>query len=115
MSEFTNKFIEIIQIQCTCNTEEEAAVIADALVAERLVACVQILGPIRSIYQWQGKVERSQEYLCLMKTRQTLFEPVCRRIRALHSYQCPQLVATNITEISPDYRDWLCEETQEPL
>ena len=103
---------DFIQIQCTCPSEDEAAKIVDVLVAERLVACVQILGPIRSVYRWQGNVERSQEYLCLMKTRKTLFEAVSQQIRSLHSYQCPELVATEIVAGSVDYLKWLREETQ---
>ncbi|NOY43367.1 MAG: divalent-cation tolerance protein CutA [Planctomycetes bacterium] len=98
---------DFVQIATTSATEQQAEQIAQALVDERLAACVQILGPIRSIYRWQEKVEQAAEWLCVAKTRRSLFGDVEAKIRDLHSYECPEIVATPIVDGSKAYLDWL--------
>jgi len=104
---------DFIQIATTTATAEQAEQIAQALVTDRLAACVQISSPIRSVYRWQGKVEQATEWLCVIKTRQTLFCTVEAKIRELHSYDCPEIVATPIVEGSEDYLAWLGEQLVE--
>ena len=71
---------------------DEAETIATALVDERLCACVNVVGPIRSIYRWQGKVERTDEFLCIAKTSAGNIAAVKARLPQLHSYEVPELL-----------------------
>lgn len=77
------------------------------LVEERLAACVQILPAIQSIYRWQGSIERSSEVLLIAKTETDKFVDLERRVRAMHSYETPEIVAVPVTAISEPYRKWL--------
>jgi periplasmic divalent cation tolerance protein len=81
--------------------------IARALVDRRLAACVQIIGPIESIYRWQGKVETAREWLCLIKTTRARFRAVAATVEALHPYDTPEIIALPITTGSERYMDWL--------
>jgi periplasmic divalent cation tolerance protein len=91
----------------TTESEDEAKQIARGLVEERLAACVQIAGPITSIYRWEGAVEEAAEYLCLVKTRADLFERVEAAIRDRHSYDLPEIIAVPVERGSEAYLDWL--------
>ena len=95
----------------TVGARAEAERIADALVGEQLAACVNIVGPIRSIYRWENRIERDDELLLVIKTRGSLFEAVAARVRALHSYQTPEVIALPITAGSELYLDWLRRAT----
>lgn len=99
-----------IQIATTTATKDEAQQIASVLIDQRLVACAQVSGPLVSVYHWQGKVDTSEEWLCTLKTRETLFDQAAAAIRAVHSYQCPEIVATPILAASPDYLAWMERE-----
>jgi periplasmic divalent cation tolerance protein len=89
----------------------EAERIAEVLVVERLAACVNILGGVRSIYRWQGAVERADEVAMIAKTTQALFDPLAARVRALHSYETPAVVAWPIVAGDTAYLDWIGAET----
>ncbi len=89
----------------------EAEHIADALVADRLAACVNILGDVRSVYRWQGQIERADEVALIAKTRDALFDRVASRVRDLHSYDTPAIVAWPIIAVDPDYLAWVLTET----
>ncbi len=95
----------------TVGSEEQAVAISRALVNERLAACVNIVGPIRSIYRWRRKVEDDREYLLLIKTRATLYVRVERRVRELHTYETPEVLALTADRGSPPYVNWLLEST----
>jgi periplasmic divalent cation tolerance protein len=95
-----------ILILSTAPTREEAASIAEALVAEGLAACVQ-LSPIESWYRWEGKVERAAETRLHIKTRESLAESVEQRVIALHSYAVPELIRVPIGGGYPAYIDWI--------
>ena len=99
-----------IQITTTTETKEQAQKIANYLVEKKLAACVQICGPITSIYRWKGKVENAQEWLCMIKTRKELFDKVEAAIKKLHSYETPEIVATPIFKGSREYLTWLDDE-----
>jgi periplasmic divalent cation tolerance protein len=103
-----------IQVMTTTATPEDAERIAQALVGRRLAACVQIVGPIRSIYHWQGNVEAGQEWLCLVKSRQDLYPQIEAAIRGLHPYEVPEILALPVTAGSASYLAWLEQETQPP-
>ncbi len=96
-----------IQISTTTETKEQAESIAQYLVEQNLAACVQITGPITSIYRWKGKVENAQEWLCLIKTRDELFEKVEAAIKKLHPYETPEIIAVPVVKGSKEYLNWL--------
>jgi uncharacterized protein involved in tolerance to divalent cations len=103
----------MIVIQTTTATVDDAERIAEALLAEGLAACVQVLA-IRSRYVWNGAIQRDDEQLLLIKTRAELFEPVRARIRALHPYETPEVIALPIVAGDPDYLAWLAQATGQP-
>ncbi|MFN4219155.1 MAG: divalent-cation tolerance protein CutA, partial [Candidatus Bipolaricaulia bacterium] len=88
----------------------EAERIAQALLEKRLAACVQIVGPLASLYWWQGKIERSEEWLCIAKSERALFKQIEETIRALHSYEVPEILAVPIVVGSESYLQWLSEQ-----
>ncbi|MGA2525792.1 MAG: divalent-cation tolerance protein CutA [Smithellaceae bacterium] len=96
-----------IQVFTTTETKEEAEKIAQYLVEQKLAACVQITGPIASTYRWKGKVETAQEWLCLIKTREDLYDKVEKAIKELHSYETPEIIAVPIVKGSSEYLSWL--------
>jgi periplasmic divalent cation tolerance protein len=93
---------------------EEARRIGRALVEERLVACANILPGLESIYHWQGTVAEDKEVLLIVKTRADLVDAAIARVKALHSYTCPCVVALPILAGNPAYLEWLGQETGEP-
>ncbi len=101
---------EYIQISTTTSTVDDAKAIASGLVEQRLVACVQIIPQVCSIYRWQGKVEQADEWLCLAKTHRSLLSQVEAEIGRLHSYECPEIVAVSIEAGSAAYLKWLGEQ-----
>lgn len=103
--------MEAIAIYITAPSEEEGAIIARRLVEERLAACVNIVRHVRSIYRWQEKIEDDTEVLLIVKTRKELFASVRNRVKELHSYTVPEIVALPIVEGTEDYLNWLEEAT----
>ncbi len=100
-----------IQVMTTTDKREDAEGIAQALVEARLAGCVQILGPLTSVYRWQGKIERAEEWLCLVKSREALYGAIEAAIRSRHPYETPEIIALPITAGSRDYLDWLSSAT----
>ena len=98
-------------VSTAVDSEAAAEEIAAALVGERLAACVQVIGPVRSTYRWKGAVERASEWLCVAKTAEPRLEAVVARIRALHSYEQPEIVATAIDAGDQGYLEWIRRET----
>lgn len=96
---------------CTAGREQEARSIARQLVDERLAACVNIVGPIRSVYRWRDAIEDEPEFLLLIKTRASLVARVERRVIELHSYEVPELLAIAPSGGSAAYLRWLLEST----
>jgi periplasmic divalent cation tolerance protein len=91
----------------TVGLMEKAEEIAEALVERRLAACVNIVGPIRSIYRWQGAIEREQEYLLLIKTTAERASELAAAFAELHAYELPERVEVAIEGGSTDYLEWL--------
>jgi periplasmic divalent cation tolerance protein len=91
----------------TAGNREEADKIANALVKRELAACVNILGPMTSVYRWKGKVESAEEFLLLIKTTEDAFEPVRRAVRELHSYELPEFIELGISRGEGKYLAWL--------
>jgi periplasmic divalent cation tolerance protein len=93
----------------TTGSEAEAQKIAHALVERHLAACVNIIPRIQSVYRWQGALERSEEYLLLIKTLKARFDEVQTAIAELHSYQLPECIAVSIEGGSTEYLKWLSD------
>ncbi|GAA0995400.1 divalent-cation tolerance protein CutA [Acrocarpospora macrocephala] len=102
---------EYIEVRVTAGSAEEADRICGAVVGGRLAACAQVVGPIVSTYWWEGQVQRSEEWLLLLKTRAELFDELARSVRAEHSYDVPEIVAVALVDGIPDYLTWITEET----
>ncbi len=100
-------------ILTTLPSRQEAAELAELLVSERLAACVQLLG-IESFYRWEDKVRNEPETLLLVKTRTALFDQATARIKALHRYEVPEIVAMPFTAGSQSYFQWMDEVTCAP-
>jgi periplasmic divalent cation tolerance protein len=99
-------------VYVTASSEEEADRLGTALVEERLAACVNILPGVRSRYWWEGKLVRDTEAVLIAKTRRALFKPLMERVKALHSYRCPCVVALPIEDGNPAYLGWIDAETK---
>ncbi len=97
----------------TCGSEEEAARLARLLVEERLAACVAVTPRVRSFYQWQGKLEESEEWALTAKTSRALFPALLERLKNAHRYQVPEVLALPIIDGNPDYLDWMQRELKQ--
>ncbi len=95
----------------TVGSAEEAASIARDLLDARLIACANIIDGATSLYRWEGKIAEESEAVMIAKTREDLVEKVIGRVRELHSYDCPCIVAVAIVAGNPAFLDWIDEET----
>lgn len=100
-----------IQISTTVAKRSDAERIAKILSKKNLSACTQIVGPITSVYRWKGKLEKSKEWLCIIKTKRTLYKSIEKAIKNIHPYELPEIVATPIIEGSREYLGWIQKET----
>ena len=102
---------DFIQIMTAIGSKQDAQKVANAIVGQRLAACVQVIGPITSTYWWQGAMETAEEWLCLIKTRQDLYERVEQAIRENHPYDEPEILALPVLAGSKSYLQWIVSET----
>lgn len=91
----------------TTASKQEAEKIAQHLLNGRLIACANIIGPVSSLFHWSGKTERAEEYLIFMKSRKDLFGKLSETVKALHSYEVPEIIVLPIVGGSQAYLDWL--------
>jgi periplasmic divalent cation tolerance protein len=103
---------DAIVVLVTAGSEDEGARIVRTLVEERLVACGNLVGPIRSIYRWEGAVEDAVEWLLVLKARAADFPAVEARVRMLHAYAVPEVLALPVYGGSAAYLAWLDEATK---
>lgn len=96
----------------TIDSAEEAEILARGVVDARLAACVQIVGPIRSIYRWEGDVQSEQEWQCWVKTSTDRLDALTEHIKKNHNYDVPEVVALPIVGGSTDYLSWVTDETR---
>ena len=99
----------------TFPSKVEAERVAEAVLAERLAACVNILAPCSSIYRWQGAIERGDEVVMIIKTRASLAERVRAAVKEMHSYSTPAVLVIPVENVDPDYHAWIVTETQGEL
>lgn len=101
---------EFIVVYVTAGSSEEGEKLARTLVEERLAACVNRIKPVQSVYRWQGQVEQSEEELLIIKSRKDLFPPLEKRVRELHSYAVPEIIALPLIAGSAAYLGWLRDQ-----
>jgi periplasmic divalent cation tolerance protein len=103
---------DFYQVVTTTDSEDSAVTLSGGIVDARLGACVHIVGPITSVYRWEGKIEKDTEWRCVVKTTADRVDELMAYIKTNHSYDVPQIVATRIVKGSDEYLAWLREETQ---
>jgi periplasmic divalent cation tolerance protein len=96
----------------TVGNPDEACVIARKLVEEELVACVNVVSRIRSIYRWKGEIYDEEEHLLIMKTKSSLLQALQSRVREIHSYEVPEIISLPIEQGLPEYLNWVAENTR---
>jgi len=99
--------MSVVSVYVVFANAEEAERIGRAVVEERLAACINILGPIRSIYRWKGKIETAEEVAAILKTHHWNSDALIERIAALHSYDVPCIVTWPIDKVLRSYADWI--------
>ena len=104
-----------IVVLLTAGSQEEATRLSEMLVGAHLAACVQILPQMESVYRWKGEVHRAPEFLLLAKTTAACFTELEREVRALHTYDTPEILALPVTHVSAPYFDWLTANSFPPL
>ncbi|WP_029041091.1 divalent-cation tolerance protein CutA [Cucumibacter marinus] len=104
---------DALLVTISIDTLANARRLADALVSERVAACVQIL-PATSVYRWQGAIEAAEELILTAKTRSGLLESLERVVADHHTYDVPEIVATPVVAINRDYADWLASSLEGP-
>lgn len=106
----TIEITPFIQVVTTVEKQDQARELTARVVADRLAACAQIVGPIESTYHWEGRIENGQEWMCVFKTSRELYPELERAIRERHPYSCPEILAVPIVAGNRAYLNWLREE-----
>jgi periplasmic divalent cation tolerance protein len=101
----------IIIVLITASSRKEAIKIARAMIQEKRAACVSILPAFTSIYRWQGKVQKSQETLLILKTTRRQYSALEESVCAIHSYEVPEVISISVDKGLPQYVDWVMRET----
>ncbi len=103
---------DVCLVYMTVGDEEEAHRIAKTLVSERLAACANVLGPIRSYYWWQGEVQEDAEQVVIAKTQCSLVPALTDKVRSIHSYDCPCVLSLPVSGGNGAFLDWIAAETR---
>ena len=103
--------MEALVVLCTVPDEETAAKLAETLVQNRLAACVNIIGPHKSVYEWKGKLEKDTEFLLVIKTATGRFEALAEKVVQLHPYEVPEIIALPVLAGNAAYLDWVKQQT----
>ena len=103
--------MKFVMLYITAPGVKEAKKIGTVLVKERLAACANVIDKMQSIYWWNNKIEKGTESLLIAKTKASLAKKAIDRVKAIHSYDCPCIVAVPIVEGNPAYLQWITDET----
>jgi periplasmic divalent cation tolerance protein len=103
---------DVIQVATTTDSLEAAQSLARHLVTQRVAACVQVVGPVRSCYRWQGEIQNDEEWQCVAKTRADAFQRLDSAIREVHTYDVPEILATPVVAGSREYLEWVDQQTR---
>ena len=103
--------MDVLQVTITAESREQAGALAGALLERRLAACVQVVGPVESRYWWEGTMETSTEWLCVVKTTDDRYDELEAAVRHLHSYDVPEILAVPVVRGSQPYLRWVGAET----
>ena len=106
--------ISYVVVIMTAADKEEAVRIVRRLLREKLIACANIVGPVSSLYWWEGKIDEADEFLVFMKSKKELFKRLSNRAKEIHSYHVPEIIALSVVEGTPSYLDWL-DASLEPV
>lgn len=98
-----------IVVLVTAKNMKEANVIADILVGKKLIACANIIKDIQSVFRWQGKVEKADEVLLILKTQQESFSKIVKAVKEHHSYEVPEIIALPVLDGNKKYLNWIQE------
>jgi periplasmic divalent cation tolerance protein len=101
---------EYIQVFTTTAKKEDAENVVKSLLEKRLAGCIQILGPIKSTYWWKGKIDTTEEWLCIIKTKKSVYQELEKSIKEIHPYEVPEIIATSVVAGNGDYLKWLSDE-----
>ncbi len=101
-----------VVILITTSADEEARKIADVLLTQRKVACVNIVPMVNSLFWWQGKIDSSQESLLIIKTKASLLDEIVTLVREVHSYEVPEIIALPLVGGNQDYIEWMDKEVK---
>jgi len=96
-----------VLITTTTSTLEESKTIASILIENKIAACVNIIGPVRSLYSWKGNVEDDEEYKLFIKSFENNWQSLSSTIKKHHSYDVPEISMVYIENLNPDYLDWM--------
>jgi periplasmic divalent cation tolerance protein len=103
--------VAFVQVMTTVGSAEDAEALARSIVDARLAACVQVVGPIRSVYRWQGEVCAETEWRCEAKTTRQRMDALIEHVRVNHSYDLPEIVAVPVEGGDSGYLDWVAEQS----
>ena len=98
---------QYIVVLVTTKDKNQATKIAKGLLEAKLIACANIIGGVHSLFWWQGKIDSSKEVLLILKTKKSLFKKIEAKVKSLHSYQTPEIIALPIVDGSKPYLDWI--------
>lgn len=101
-----------IVIFVTAANKKEADRIAAVLLKEKLAACINIIGGVNSLFWWQGEIDNAKEALLIIKTRKGLINKLIKKVKSLHSYEVPEIIALPIIAGNKKYLDWINESTR---
>jgi periplasmic divalent cation tolerance protein len=104
--------VDYCQVSTTIDSSNAAAELARSAVAARVAACGQVVGPIKSVYWWEGKIDDAEEWLVFFKTTAAQSNALVEHIRSRHSYNVPEIISTPIMGGNPAYLAWIAEETR---
>jgi periplasmic divalent cation tolerance protein len=103
---------DLCMVYITASGRDEAQKIAGELVKEKLAACANIYDGLTSVYEWEGKMRSDSEAVMVIKTKRTLFEEMSKRVKELHSYSCPCIVALPLVNADKDFARWVRDNTK---